>query len=129
MAHLFLLVDDVADNIGQILTLKAHSIDSLFLECQSHLNIFDHHGCGRSCERQYRSIGQLFADIDDSQIRRTEVIAPLADTMSLIYADEAYLHVAYLLDEDVCRNALRRDVKQFHTAKDGILQRLYNLVA
>ena len=99
-----MLVGSVMNLIGQILALEGHRKDvkSGFpgfarlsgFSAQLLLDILYYFGRGGGGQGQDRCFRTDFADVDDFQIGRTEVVAPLGDAMCLVDSDEAYRHVA-----------------------------------
>ena len=92
-----------SDDIGEVLTLEAHAEHPAFTKEQALLDIIDNLWCGSSCKSEDWHVRQVFPDIGNSQISRSEVIAPLADAMGLIDTDETHLHVAQLGAEELGR--------------------------
>ena len=79
------LVFRTAHDIGEIRADKTFPEDIFFLEKQSSLYVVHDFGCGGCRQCQYRYAGQLLPYIGDVEVGRTEVIAPLRDTMTLVY--------------------------------------------
>ena len=93
MQQLFLLVGGVAHDIGKILPLETHLEDVLLAESESLLYVVHHLRRSRCGKSKHGSVGFQLPYIDNFEVRRPEVIAPLADAMGFIYCDEAHLHV------------------------------------
>ena len=62
------------------------------------------------------------------KVGRTKVIAPLTDTMCLVNCDETHVHMAELCYEQFGGKAFGRDIEQFQTTENSILQSLDNLL-
>ena len=61
------------------------------------LNVLYHLGCCRSCECQYRHIGEQLAEICYLKVGRSEIVTPLRYAVGFIYCDEAHLGMANLV--------------------------------
>ena len=57
-------------------------------------------------ERQHGGMGKKLADIRYLEIRRTEIISPLRDTVSLVDGDETDLHMTQFLLKEFGGQAL-----------------------
>ena len=101
MDKLLKLVGDIIDHVGKILSFETHAEDALLAEQQTLLNVVDDGRGSGGRQRQNGYARQLLADIGNGEIAGAEVVAPLTDTMSLIDADEAHLHVTQLLLEKI----------------------------
>ena len=116
MKELFALVCGIPHDVDEVLPLEAHledvetsgtsrtsftSLTSLAsLPSQLFLDILhDLRRSGRR-ERQHGGMGKKLADIRYLEIRRTEIISPLGDTVSLVDGDETDLHMTQFLLEE-----------------------------
>ena len=94
MHHLVDLVAYGAYDICQILALKTHFEHILLLEMQFFLYVVDNVWCSRSGKGKDRGVGFHIPDAGNIQVGRTEIVAPLADTMGFIYSDETHRYMA-----------------------------------
>ena len=99
--QLITLVGSLTDDISQIITLERHTEDALLGKGEPLLNVVNDGRGSRSSKCQYRHVRQVVTDVGYLKVGGTEVVAPLRDTMCLVDGDEAHLHVAQLLTEDV----------------------------
>ena len=93
------------------------------------LDVLSHLWCCRRREGKDGDVGFQRPYIGDMEIRRPEVIAPLADAVGLVDGDEADLHVAELRQEELRRESFGRDVEKLTPTEDGVLQRLNDIAA
>src|SRR5574344_728412 len=86
--HLGRPVLGVSHNLSEIAALKTHREHVSCPEMQFVLNVVNNSGIGGCRECEYWFIGNMLPDIRNVQVRRSEVISPLCDTVSLIDSDE-----------------------------------------
>ena len=93
MHHFTLLIGSVAYNISEVLAFEAHLKHILFCKMESVLYIIHNFWSRSRCKSKDRYLGNHFPDFGYLQVRRAEIVAPLADTMGFIYCDETYMDV------------------------------------
>ena len=82
--QLLVLVLDVAHHILQIGTCKATAQHVRLAKAQLAHNILSHQvGC-RGGQRQHGRVGNQTSNLGNAQVRRTEIVSPLRDTVRLI---------------------------------------------
>ena len=112
----------LADHIiGHILAFETALEDILLLEAETHLYVIDHLGSSRGGQSQHWGLRHIRTDIGNLQIRRTEVITPLRDTVRLVDSQEADLHPAQGFDELVGLKAFGRDIEELQPAKGRLV--------
>ena len=83
---------------------------------------------GGGSERQHGNTRQQSSDIGNFQIAGAEVVAPLRDTVCLVYGDEGYLHVAQLSDKEVAAETFGRNIQKLRFAHDAVVEDAQHLV-
>ena len=122
MKELLALVCGIPHDVDEVLPLEAHleevetsgtsrtSFTSLasLASLPSELLLDILHNLRRSGrrERQHGGMGKKLADIRYLEIRRTEIISPLRDTVSLVDGDETDLHMTQFLLKEFGGQAL-----------------------
>ena len=112
MHQLFLFVNSGTNHIDDVLPDKTHLEEPLVLESQPIHDIMDNSRRGRGSKSQHGHVGLDLTDIRNLEIGRTEVVAPLTDTMGFVDCDEAHGDALELLKKQRTAETLRRDIEQ-----------------
>ena len=108
--------------VGQIRTEETHTDDILFPETEILLDVLRYlrGSCGR--KGQNGTAGLYVSYPGYLQVRRTEVITPLADAMCLVNGYEADVHVSQLLEEQFGTKPLGRHIQELIGIEYAVLQ-------
>ena len=117
------------DDICQVASCKTHLQDILLAELQPLLYVPCHLRSGRSRKRKDGTVGEELSNLRYLQIRRAEIIAPLADAMCLIDRDKADLHATQLIDKHLALKPFGRDIQELVGIEYGVLQDSQHLFA
>ena len=128
--QLGVLVVGVAHHVVEVLPGKAHTKDSLTLraEAQAAADVFYHLRGGRGRQGQDGAVGQQVAQPGDLEVGRTEVVAPLRDTVGLVHGDEGHVHTPHLVLEHLGAETFGRDVEKLVGAEDRIVKMAHVVV-
>ena len=96
--NLLQFIFGLTHHISQIRTLEAHAENILLREKQTFLDIGHHFGSCSGRHSQNRDIGQQRSDGRNMQIRRSEIVTPLRDTVRFVHHQNVHLqrHQAFL---------------------------------
>ena len=130
--HLPCPVLGLAHHVDEVLALETHREDVLRTESEPLLNVIDDLRRGRGRERQHRHVvgRKQLPNPRYPKVGRTEIVAPLRDAMSLVHHNHAQLlHALELGDEEIGGEAFGRDVEEFVSAQDRIVEHPDDVVA
>ena len=116
------------NDISQVFPCETFGKDTLLLKEQPVLDIIHYFRRGSSRKSQHRDIGQLLPDLCNLQIRRTEIISPLGNTMTLVDHQQTNLHRLEFGQEDFGTQPFGRNIQEFIFTKDAVFKLGDNLL-
>ena len=91
-------------------------------ELQLGHNILCHSGGSRSRQSQHRSLWSELAKRLDLQVQGAEIVAPLRDTVGLVYGNKAHLHLGHPRLHHCRGNTFGGNIEKLHIAIDAVIQ-------
>ncbi len=92
------------------------------LQVQLLNDVFLHPWRSRSGKGYAGRIGQELLKRRYFQVRGPEIVAPLRDTVRLVYCQQVYLHLLRTRHKQLRLQSLRRHVEEFHLAVNAVIQ-------
>ena len=108
--------------VTQIGTHEAAAKKLAVVHGKMQADIFDHLGSGGGGESYEGRRGMVGADFGNLQIGRTEVVAPLRDTVGLVDSNQAHLHLAEVLYEATAAQPFRRNIEELDVAVETVVE-------
>ena len=121
------LVVGLAHQIAQVLSLEALLQHVLCAELQLQLYVVNDVLFRRGRKSKHRR-RHIFAELRYLQIRRTEVITPLRNTMRLIDGYQVDVHLPDATKEQVGLQSFGRDIQKFIVAVNAIFELCFYLL-
>lgn len=119
----------LANHVGEVIPPEALFEDeALLFKLEVFLDVFHHFRRRRGGNGDDGHVRVQLPQLGDAQVRRPEVVAPLADAVGFVDGQQRQFHLADADARQVGQQALRTHVQQFGVAVHGVVEDAVDVV-